>query len=556
VADSFATLASDGSYGDFEYRAMMRRSGCETCANGLLIRGTPNPLQVYNRWNTDYAFLFTRNGSISVWKRIGDYETALLPWTASEAVYTSGNWNTLRVVVEGDRIFYYLNDKLVWSGRDADYSFGKVGITMFRSSSSVGDLLEVDWAILAGGTPLTLFKDSFEHGLEYWSYGATSGSNAWYHEYGYATSGDYMLYAYNQPAVADIYARTKNAVNLPAGQNAYLHFRHAYDFESGFDGGVIEYSTSGGSVWADAGLLAVNNGYNGTLSSSFSNPLGGRSAFTGSSSGYIATRINLTSQAGNPLLLRFRVGTDTSVDDLGWLIDDVQVYTCLNRLQTIHLPMLVREQTTLGFNSQFNDSSSGWQSAGGAWRLDSMAVVGDGLPNGWASMYYWQPFTNLDFTVRMGREGCSTCANRITIRGAVDPLISEHNWSSYYAFQYTNGGSFSVFKRVGGGSSIALQGWTPSAAIVQGGYNTLRVVANDGNLYYYINGTLVWSGSDSSLTSGLVGFGLYRDMYSSNNALVVDYATLAGASAALEQALFIPEQAPAALPGGSEEMSP
>jgi hypothetical protein len=119
-------------------------------------------------------------------------------------------------------------------------------------------------------------------------------------------------------------------VNLPA--NAFLHFKHDWNFEDGpsiaYDGGVMEYSTNSGSSWNDAGALLVNNGYNGTITASSGNPLGGRSAFIGESHGYTSSRLNLGSLAGQSVRFRFRIGTDAAVDDFGWFIDDVNIYTC------------------------------------------------------------------------------------------------------------------------------------------------------------------------------------------------------------------------------------
>jgi hypothetical protein len=91
---------------------------------------------------------------------------------------------------------------------------------------------------------------------------------------------------------------------------------------------VLEYTTNNGSTWNDAGPLITNNGYNGTISNSFGNPLGGRSAFVSESNGYISSRVNLSSLAGQNVRFRFRIGTDRSAADYGWFIDDVRVYTC------------------------------------------------------------------------------------------------------------------------------------------------------------------------------------------------------------------------------------
>jgi hypothetical protein len=71
-----------------------------------------------------------------------------------------------------------------------------------------------------------------------------------------------------------------------------------------------------------------------------------------------------------------------------------------------------------------------------------------------------------------------------------------------------------------------LQPWTASAAIAKNSaWNLLRVVAHGAVLRFYINGTQVWAGIDTSLTSGEVGWGFYSDVAAGNN-LWVDYAVL------------------------------
>jgi Zn-dependent metalloprotease len=150
----------------------------------------------------------------------------------------------------------------------------------------------------------------------------------------YATSGTTNFWGYDQLDQADYSIAMKNSVAIPAGSTPYLRFNHSFGFENdgtpttAYDGGVLEYSTNGGASWADAGSLLTNNGYNGTISSSYQNPLGGRSAFVRESNGYISSRANLASLAGQSVRFRFRIGTDTSGDDYGWFVDDIRVYTC------------------------------------------------------------------------------------------------------------------------------------------------------------------------------------------------------------------------------------
>lgn len=154
----------------------------------------------------------------------------------------------------------------------------------------------------------------------------------------YATSGTTNFWGYNQPTTGDYaIARTAN-VTPPTGKTTYLRFNHAYGFEddvsSAYDGGVLEYSTNNGTSWTDAGSLITDNGYTGTISSSFGNPLAGRQAFVRESNGYISSRVNLSSLAGQSVRFRFRIGTDSSVDDYGWFVDDVRVYTCATNIDT------------------------------------------------------------------------------------------------------------------------------------------------------------------------------------------------------------------------------
>jgi hypothetical protein len=70
--------------------------------------------------------------------------------------------------------------------------------------------------------------------------------------------------------------------------------------------------------------------------------LGGRNAFVAESWGYRSTRLDLTALAGQNFRFRFRIGTDESVSNLGWIVDDVRIYTCALQKTEIYVPLLVR----------------------------------------------------------------------------------------------------------------------------------------------------------------------------------------------------------------------
>jgi len=111
-----------------------------------------------------------------------------------------------------------------------------------------------------------------------------------------------------------------------------LTFNHHHNFEgSSYDGGVLEVSTDG-QVFVDVtdaaiGGIFLAGDYTGVVSSSFSNPLGGREAWTGESDGLVTTAVDLSAQAGSDVWIRFRLGCDSSISDDGWYIDDIVLDT-------------------------------------------------------------------------------------------------------------------------------------------------------------------------------------------------------------------------------------
>lgn len=109
---------------------------------------------------------------------------------------------------------------------------------------------------------------------------------------------------------------------------ATLTFRRRNDLETGFDGMVLEISIDGGAfvdIIAAGGLFTLN-GYNGSISTSFGNPLAGRSAWTGITNDFVTTTVNLPASVnGRNVTFRWRVGTDSSVGTAGAFIDSVSL---------------------------------------------------------------------------------------------------------------------------------------------------------------------------------------------------------------------------------------
>ncbi len=151
------------------------------------------------------------------------------------------------------------------------------------------------------------------------------------------------------------------AIGAGGGQ---VSFQNLFNMEtgsaSGFDGTVLEISTDGGTTFSDitaGGNAFLTGGYNKTLSTGFSNPLGGRQAWSGLSGGtgaaptYIVSSINLpAAAAGQNIKLRWRTGTDSSavasgaagvrIDDLVVAKSSVVCASAPNTAPTVSAPAL------------------------------------------------------------------------------------------------------------------------------------------------------------------------------------------------------------------------
>ena len=235
-----------------------------------------------------------------------------------------------------------------------------------------------------GQEPTTLFFDNLENPTSgKWTTATASGVNHWLDDSNHTaaggctgtpdmyctvpgTSGIRAFWGYDFPIVGDsVVAMTQN-VTIPLG--ARLQFNHLSHFENStlsfYDGGVVEYSANGGASWTDAGaLVSAGAAYNGVISSGWGNPLAGRNAFVADSPGYLASQLNLGSLAGQSVRFRFRMGTDSSVADLGWFIDDVHFYTCSGGSPKLSVSDVTKVEgnsgpTTLTFTVSLSPASS------------------------------------------------------------------------------------------------------------------------------------------------------------------------------------------------------
>src|SRR5690242_13796757 len=97
-----------------------------------------------------------------------------------------------------------------------------------------------------------------------------------------ANTGTFSAFAPTGTAVSDQQMTLTNAIAVPDGIiGGFLEFRHRFQIEFGFDGGVLETSTDGGATWEDAADFIIGGGYDLEVPSASDNPLAGRKAWTG-----------------------------------------------------------------------------------------------------------------------------------------------------------------------------------------------------------------------------------------------------------------------------------
>ena len=117
---------------------------------------------------------------------------------------------------------------------------------------------------------------------------------------------------------------------------ATVTFRHKYNTEGGWDGGILEIGYGDGTFQEiiAAGGSFIQNGYNGQMGVSTPNPLGGQPGWTGDSGGYITTVVRLPASAvGQNVQFRWRFGADSNNAPVGggWNVDTIQIagnYIC------------------------------------------------------------------------------------------------------------------------------------------------------------------------------------------------------------------------------------
>lgn len=192
--------------------------------------------------------------------------------------------------------------------------------------------------------PLGLRGEAFADGAELsfaaWraepGSGADPGTEPWRRVDDDAHGGVWSLFVPGEDRVKDQALVTAEPISLPADAGPELWFWHLYDHQVFVDGGRLEYSLDGGASWhdildGDGGAIPADEGrflaggYSGTIQGGVNTPLGPGWAWTGFIRDWSQVRVDLADFTGRELLLRWRIGCNSSRHGAGWWVDEVEV---------------------------------------------------------------------------------------------------------------------------------------------------------------------------------------------------------------------------------------
>ena len=253
------------------------------------------------------------------------YDSATIVWTTDEAatsVVDYGTTTSLGTTETGSG--YALSHSMELTGLDAETTYYyRVRSADASGNSSTGSTLS--FTTTEEPVMPTSFSDDMESGDSKWTK-QPAGSTPWsITSTSYARSGSYALFSADEASIKDDTIATYE-VDLRSASVATLSFYHTYKLETNYDGGVIEITTNGGSSWTDLGSNITTGGYTSTISTQYSSPIAGRSAWSGGTLGTMTqVSVDLSSFAGNIVQVRFRMACDSSVASTGWYVDDVTI---------------------------------------------------------------------------------------------------------------------------------------------------------------------------------------------------------------------------------------
>lgn len=156
--------------------------------------------------------------------------------------------------------------------------------------------------------------------------------------------GDLAYYVVNTSTLQDQTLRSAEALPV-TGEVPVLRFFTKYETEAGWDGGIVEVSTDGGTNWQRVDDKLIRGDYRGEVSPNGSAALLGTSSFWGNSedepdatpNDYREIIVDLAEFAGQDVFVRYRFISDAAVGARGWWIDEIEMLDAKNYESTATL---------------------------------------------------------------------------------------------------------------------------------------------------------------------------------------------------------------------------
>lgn len=165
------------------------------------------------------------------------------------------------------------------------------------------------------GTPMLLFSDDAESGLNHWNTNSWGVSgNAWEGDYGFTDSpaGDY-------PNLYVAYLTLNDPVDLTNMIAPYLQYQISWGIEEDWDFAQV-FASSDGSTWQNLQGIHMSPGSGDGVQNEL------EFGYDGSSS-WVSEFISLDGYAGvSELRLKFQMSSDNYVTDWGVAVDDIRLY--------------------------------------------------------------------------------------------------------------------------------------------------------------------------------------------------------------------------------------
>ncbi|HOZ37803.1 MAG TPA: M12 family metallo-peptidase [Anaerolineaceae bacterium] len=146
VPDKWASAVYKSNYSNFTLttrflRTPIRNSGY---ANIVYFRGNPTTLDSMSAWKNSYAIGLAQNGAF--W--IGKYVNGTFTFLTGDWIWTDrivDGWNNIKVIAEGGFIDLYINGYYMGWVYDTTFTWGKIGVGFYRSSTVTGDRMYFDF---------------------------------------------------------------------------------------------------------------------------------------------------------------------------------------------------------------------------------------------------------------------------------------------------------------------------------------------------------------------------------------------------------------------------